>query len=320
MRAPTASRPDCVVLPRNLIWSGTAPLIVFVEVEARHLSLPFWSQTMDRGHRVAGMAPLDALEADTMDLGLAGAIHHMSRCGSTLVARQLATLPGVIALSEPAIFEHLLDREGIDPGLQTRRLRRLLALHRDALRPIGSTLVIKWSMLLGLYAADIRTAFPDTPTIFLHRDPEDVVASLTASLPPGLENSGPRHLRGPYRPDDDDLGSLSPLDLSVRIIASSCLAVARTGHARTVAYRALPSAGWETIAPFFGFALTAADAARMRVAADTDAKDIHGRRPYRAGPRTNHPDVELSTNSSAAALLRQALAQVMLELAPLGVA
>jgi hypothetical protein len=318
MRAPTASRPDCVVLPRNLIWSGTAPLVVFVEVDVRHLFLPFWSQTLDRAQRVVGMAPLDALEPDKTDLSLAGAIHHMSRCGSTLVARQFASLPGVVALSEPAIFEHLLDRDGIDAGMETRRLRCLLALHRDALRPIASTLVIKWSMLLGLYAADIASAFPQTPTIFLYRDPEDVVASLSAELPTGLDNSRTRHVRSPYRPADDAV-DLSPLELSARVIASSCSAVAAARHARTVAYSELPSVGWETIAPFFGFALTDLDIARMRVASETDAKDIHRRRPYRANPHKNHADIEASVRSSTAALLGHALAQLKLALAPLDV-
>jgi hypothetical protein len=319
MRAPAASRPDCVVLPRNLIWSGNSPLIVFVEVETRHLFLPFWSQTLDRGQRVVGMAPLDALEADTTDLSLDGAIHHMSRCGSTLVARQFATLPGVVALSEPAVFEHLLDRDGIETSLHTRRLRRLLALHRDALRPIASKLVIKWSMLLGLYAADLVRAFPQTPTIFLHRDPEDVLASLAAELPTGLEHSRSRHVRHPFRPDDDDLASLSPLDWSARVIASSCLAVAQARQARTVAYRDLPCAGWETVAPFFGFALAETDIACMRAAAETDAKDIHRRRPYRADRPKTHLDIEPSARLSMTALLRDALAQLKLDLPPLEV-
>ncbi len=317
MRAPTASRPGSVVLPRNLIWSGSVPVVVFVEVEARHLFLPFWAQTLDRGHRIAGMAPLDAVAADLTDLRLAGAIHHMSRCGSTLVARQFAALPGVIALSEPAIFEHLLDRDGIDAGMRTARLRRLLALHRDALRPIASTLVIKWPMLLGLYSAEIASAFPQTPTIFLHRDPEDVVASLAAEPPTGLENSRPRHLCAPFRPDDVDVASLAPLDLSARVIASSCLAVAEAGHARTVRYSDLPVASWKTIAPFFGFAPTEADIARMRAAATTDAKDPHQRRPYTVTPRESRPTIEPSVRASTTALLGQALARVKCDLAPI---
>ena len=51
--------------------------------------------------------PLDV--AETLEpVGPAGFIYHISRCGSTLVAQMLNTLPGALVMSEPGPLDEVI--------------------------------------------------------------------------------------------------------------------------------------------------------------------------------------------------------------------
>lgn len=127
-------------------------------------------------------APDDAPEPD-------GFIFHMSRCGSTLVSRMLATLPGVAALSEPAPLDMVLKlaADGIgaeEQGTGGSAARGLAAL-RAMVAALGRRrsdadrhLVFKLDSWQALLLPVFRRAFPDVRWIFLYRDPVEVVASL----------------------------------------------------------------------------------------------------------------------------------------------
>ena len=119
-------------------------------------------------------------------LSPAGMIFHLSRCGSTLVSRLLGTLPGVVVVSEPSPLNALL---GLDPdrvdGATLVRLVRLLvrALGR---RRHGDErhLVLKCTSWNIRRREILAAAFPETPWVWVQRDPAHVVASLLAN-PPG---------------------------------------------------------------------------------------------------------------------------------------
>lgn len=127
---------------------------------------------------------LDALQppADSEpDLAPAGFVFHVSRCGSTLVAQTLAADPRHRVLSEPAPIDHLLALDAATPGLtlarRASRLRGLVHAYARRRRPEEARLFIKFDAWHTLHLPVIRAAFPDTPWIFLHRDPVEVLVS-----------------------------------------------------------------------------------------------------------------------------------------------
>lgn len=107
-----------------------------------------------------------------------GFVYHLSRCGSTLVARALGSLPGVCVLSEPAPVDHMFravaDRPFNEQVLAIRAIVRALAPeHSEQDRH----LVIKLDSWHIHQFAVLRAAFPATPSIFLARDPLEVMVS-----------------------------------------------------------------------------------------------------------------------------------------------
>lgn len=107
-----------------------------------------------------------------------GFVYHLSRCGSTLVASALGSLPGVCVLSEPAPVDHML-RAVVDRPFN-EQVRAIRAIVR-ALTPEQSEqdrhLVIKLDSWHIHQFPILRAAFPATPWIFLARDPLEVMVS-----------------------------------------------------------------------------------------------------------------------------------------------
>ena len=127
-----------------------------------------------------------SLSMSEPSLDPAGMIFHLSRCGSTLVSRLLSTLPGVVVVAEPSPLNALL---GLDPsrvdGAALVEVVRLLVRalgrrrHGDEQR-----LVLKCTSWNIRRQEILAAAFPDTPWVWVQRDPAQVVASLLAN-PPG---------------------------------------------------------------------------------------------------------------------------------------
>jgi hypothetical protein len=310
------ARPDALVVPTELVWRGDQPIITFAEVDRRHLALPFWSHTIERAHRIVGMAPLDALPQAQAPVRPAGFIYHMNRCGSTLAARQLTALPGVFAISEPFVFQQLLDQPDDDADRRVRRLRSLMRAHCTALAPVADRLVIKWSSLMGLHVRQIEAAFPEMPAVFLHRDPVEVLASIAAAPLGGAAYVKPSHL-GRHAPDDLDACRAKPLELSARTLANVCDSVADAGGPLALSYDELPSASWRGLAAYFGLDVDGAGRAAMARAAEPHAKHAAGGLPFSGDAwRTTHA-ADPQVLALAGAFLAPSRARALRRLKPL---
>ena len=106
-------------------------------------------------------------------------IFHVSRCGSTLLTQLLASLPQCIVMSEPPIIDSVL-RLHHDQGAPDSTV----ALLRQVMRAMGQRrtgqekhLVIKFDCWHIHSLELLRAAFPDTPCLFLYREPLAVLAS-----------------------------------------------------------------------------------------------------------------------------------------------
>lgn len=117
----------------------------------------------------------------------AGFIFHLSRCGSTLISGCLSELESTCVFSEsPLLTELLLDNQ-LSGDEQKIHLRAFINLQAAAF-PNRPQMIIKWNAW-DIFRWDlIRTLYPNTPTIFLVRDPVEILASH--------QKSAGRHMAG----------------------------------------------------------------------------------------------------------------------------
>lgn len=252
-------------------WFGPEALTApFYEDEVRHFaSRPFSRMFRTRTSlaAVVGDMPDDAPAP-------AGFIHHMSRCGSTLVAQLLAADPDNVVLSEAEPLDAVL-RWGIESGAppeqQIAALRGIAAaLGRDRsghTRRVFFKLDSWHTVALPLF----RAAFPDTPWVFLYRDPLEVLVSQ-------------QRMRGVHTvaglvpvsvfpiPDADRLAGDHYAGLVLAHTMQAVLDHWPAGGGMLVDYAEMPDAILTRIAPHFGLAPDAASAARMRQVATRSAK------------------------------------------------
>lgn len=301
-------------LPFELVWSGAGPTVTMGRVSADIMAAePFWEHALAKGRRTRLVA-LDACDADGDPAWLAGSIHHMTRCGSTLMLRQLGAIDRIACIVEPNIFVQLLEHPDDDPARVGRRIRALIGLFRRGLAPVADRAVIKWLTNLCRYAPVLRAALPDVPALFLHRAPIEVLASIEREPLGGIGAVLPLHLQGP---DDDAPTALpaSEIETIARILAANCRWIAREARVPRLDFVQLPAATVERAVPWFGLNPTAADRERMDQVAQFDVK--RGDRPFTPDGATKRAAASDEARALADQVLGPALAEVIARLSPL---
>ncbi|MEZ5672177.1 MAG: sulfotransferase [Thiotrichaceae bacterium] len=119
-------------------------------------------------------------------------IFHMSKCGSTLLARALAQSPHHIVMTEASpLHENLwqyLTHDWQQPVTTTENL----TLIKNAILAMGrrrtaeqQAYFVKFRSWNVIFIETIMRAFPDVPCLFLYRNPSEVLVSSTRELPMG---------------------------------------------------------------------------------------------------------------------------------------
>jgi hypothetical protein len=193
-------------LPVRVLRRGDDVSVVWVLMGDERLLDPFFEETVRRVmakpfhklfQRETSMDELVAWTEAHPGVPLRGLVYHMSRCGSTLMAQQLAVLPQNIVCSEPPPLDSLLRAERTMPELPRATLVRWIRAMVSALgqaRHGESALYIKmdcWNIhRIGL----MQEAFPEVPWCYLYREPVEVMrdhSRLPAMwLVPGLLDPG----------------------------------------------------------------------------------------------------------------------------------
>ncbi|MBL8233087.1 MAG: hypothetical protein JNL98_31605 [Bryobacterales bacterium] len=217
--------------------------------------------------------PIEALADMEPGLRPSGFVFHMSRCGSTLISRLLATSPRVLVMSEPGPLDAVI-RGGDAQIPRSQRAEWIRWMVRALGRPRHgeSHYVIKLDCWHMLDWDLLQEAFPDTPWIFVYRDPLEVLASIERrpsywSLPGvldatrfGLTDAEARGLIGPRY-----VGTV--LD-AILAKAEECAA-----PGALVNYTELPGAVWQSIAARFGIVLNEEERSRMQAESTQDSKN-----------------------------------------------
>ena len=265
-------------MPCGIRCEGTRVLIDGCDVGAGELDTPFFDQAIQRTLQQRPAArrsiTLDALAEVAAGHAPAGFVFHVSRCGSTLISRLLASVRGSTMLAEPDVLEALL-RGRYRNGTVTQDEKALLLrglLGAFAAAGADRTFV-KWTARACHDHALIRRVFADVPCVFVYRDPVEVVVALLGNqqdrLPPGLSQAGL------LMEEPDMVQAMRPVEFWTRVVARQLeagLAMCAAAPTLLVEYRDLPQM-WTGIAKFFGIELAAADIEHMRQTATRSAKD-----------------------------------------------
>lgn len=221
------------------------------------------------------LAELERWSTDLPALRPSGLIFHMSRCGSTLAAQMLASLERTVVVSEaPPIDQALRIGRALEPPARIALLRAAVGALGQVRRPGQDRYVIKLDAWHALDLPVFRQAFPDTPWVFLYRDPVEVLVSQARQR--GMQLT-PSFVEPPFYGLDLP-GGVADEDYWARVLAVICAAALRQhpdGGGLLVNYRQLPQALETKILPHFAIAGAAEDRAAMARTALIDAKAPH---------------------------------------------
>lgn len=250
--------------PVRIDFSGAAPAVDWADLSAARFVEPFFDQTVARwaspgphaGQLVrTGLEELAVLD-NQPSLEPAGMIFHLSRCRSTLLSRLLATLPGVVVIAEPAPLNALLglDPERVDDAALVAVVRRLVRALGRRRHGDERQLVLKCSSWNIRRRAVLAAAFPDTPWIWVQRDPARVLASLLAEPPGWLGlQAEPRRAARLFGLDEAAVPAMGRAEFAARVLGAM-LEEAASDSARRLCidHADLPAAAWKRAIPHVG--------------------------------------------------------------------
>ena len=255
-------------LPISISKHTAEPIVEWCRFDTQRFTAPFFDHTVQEALRdpfnllYRQQTSLDTLcEVQAQRPGLApgGFIFHMSRCGSTLVSQMLAALPEHIVLSEPPPLDSIL-RTDLRGASDEQRIKWLRAwMHAISLPGSGEQrLFVKLDAWHALDLPILRRAFPDTPWIFLYRDPVEVMVS--AMKAPGMHLVPNLIDMNIARIAPEDAQQMTREQYAVHILAMvlrSALNQLGPQGGQALDYRSLPESVITHIAPHFGLTLTA---------------------------------------------------------------
>jgi hypothetical protein len=260
--------------PIRFDFSGPTPAVDWADLSAERFVEPFFDQTVARwatGPRAqplvrTGLEALLALD-DEPSLDPSGMVFHCSRCGSTVVSRLLATVPGVVVIAEPSPLNALLglDPQRVDGAVLVQVVRLLVRALGRRRHGDERQLVLKCTSWNIRRQEILTAAFPDTPWVWVQRDPALVVASLLAAPPGWLGHQvPPPQTARQFGIDPTTVPTMTRAEFAARALGAMLFSAA-TGPARRLCidHAELPTAVSQRVAPHFGIEIDAAAIERM---------------------------------------------------------
>ncbi|WP_058051435.1 hypothetical protein [Janthinobacterium sp. Ant5-2-1] len=254
-------------------------------------SEPFFVNTLARQpheERRVCRTPLAALATLGDCLAPDAFIFHVSRCGSTLLTQLLATLPQCVVLSEPTIIDSLLrlHHDGMAGSDGIALLRQAILALGQRRTGEETHFFVKFDCWHIHNLTLLRQAFPDTPCLFLYREPQAVLASHQ-------RQRGPQMVPGMLHPAQLPLPmqQLAPGDIdgyAGLVLASlfdAALPHAAAGQLQLIHYKQLPDIVFSDVLTRLGITPTPAQLQAMRARGGVHAKygtAYHGDPPVAA--------------------------------------
>jgi hypothetical protein len=310
-RAGAAAAPGRGWLPAQVRRAPGGDMIDWVQFGDRRLSEPFFADSVARAvrfelKRIGEVStPLADLPAMAAPPALAPScfIFHMSRCGSTLVARMLAASDEAIVVSEAAPIDAVVRLE--DAGADRVRLLRAMVGALGQVRRGERRYVVKLDSWHALALPLFRAAFPATPWVFVYRDPAEVMVShlrraglqMSGQIPPGFFGLDPVGAWG--------------AGYYASVLAATCEGAIRAwtrGGGLLVRYDELPQAVWTRILPHFGDQASSDDLAQMAAVARLDGRSLE--QPFVPDSAAKQAEVTAAIRAAMAPRLAGAFAEL----------
>jgi hypothetical protein len=273
--------------PAEAHFRSSGCFLEWIYTGARRFREPFFSETIRdclkspfaiAFRQESRLDCMDEAELAARAIAPSGFIFHMSRCGSTLVAQMLASLPRALVISEPPPLDAVLQAHLRLPELSfeeqiawVRRMALALGQPRTGSETHYFVKLDAWHVHRFEL---LRKAFPETPFLFLFRNPEQVMLSQAAnpsilSLQGGIGDARVLGLEAAditrFRRDEWSAVVLAR-------IAEAALAWGGDPKTLFVDYKDLPGAVYGSIASHFGLELDPEDMERMRACTRNDSK------------------------------------------------
>lgn len=271
-------------IPARIAWRDSGPCVEWTLIGRERLLDPFFEQTMQRQmaqpfhqlfRRETSMEEMVAWTDAHTGAPFRGIVFHMSRCGSTLIGRQLAALERNIVASEPEPMDEVLRVSDRLPDLPREvhvRWVRAMAAALGQPRNGERAFYLKTDCW-HIHRMDLlREAFPQTPWVFLYRDPVEVMFSqgrIPASwIVPALVHPSLLQLQwSDWNPAQMDVYCARAL---ANICWSGLRAAQQASGGLLVNYCELPEAMYSRLLKHFGLRET--DVPAMQKAAEQNAK------------------------------------------------
>lgn len=273
-------------VPARVNWQGGKPSLEWYRLGTARFSEPFFDQTLGRCRSQArdGLprrrsSLQELLEEHERRPGLypRGFIFHMSRCGSTLAAQLLASLPDTIVISEAQPIDAILRAHLHDPLISDQQriawLRAMISVLGRPIRAVDKHYFIKFDAWNTMELPLIQCAFPDVPWIFVYREPLEVMISHArmrgSHVVPGVIEAEIFGLgQGASSMSLDHYGA----EVLARICDAAAGAIAGGGRGLAVNYQELPGATWTRLLDYYKMPCAATDIEGMKTISGFHAK------------------------------------------------
>jgi hypothetical protein len=224
---------------------------------------------------VTSLDTLVAGASEVVPMPLAGLIFHMSRCGSTLLGRMLSVPAHHLLLSEPEPLDVAISLAS-QPGMRWDDaivlLRAMVAAMARPCGPGGQMLFLKCDAWHIRHLPLFRSAFPETPWLYLFRNPSEVVVSHLRE--PG-RHVVPGQISLPMVPpkEMDGLNRENRIALSIAPLGASAIQHRPLGAGLFVDYARLLKDGFSMIERHFQLAFSQKDRAAIAAVSQFNAKN-----------------------------------------------
>lgn len=256
--------------------------VTFVDIPLSSFVDPFVHETIERNpdlSRTELLYPWEKL-ANYLSANYGakpvGLILHPARVGSTLALVCLRQIAGLAAYSEPTAINDLLEDLLVPAQTGAWRPEMIAALRFivDLIgQHAGGPFVVKLRSWNSIFAPLVQEAFPETPWVFVVRNPIEVGVSIERKPPTWMRAYATAH--NPFLPFAAAHGDTRSVQTYfAAMFATFCDAVGDIDHrhGKIVHYENLPTAVWESICPHFGIMPTAPEIDEMRSVARFDVK------------------------------------------------
>lgn len=172
-------------LPINLTKTGEKVQVQWVDFSNIPMSEPFFDlniinniQLLSNAFVETDLSKLVQLSERTSSIEPKGFVFHMSRCGSTLLTNMLRSIQGTIAISEPKLLDEIFFQSQEESLSSVKTLfNNVVKVYSGVFNVHQKNFIIKYPSYSTLAMPLILSVFPNTPRIFLYRDPVEVLMS-----------------------------------------------------------------------------------------------------------------------------------------------